>query len=97
MIDASVLLMPETVKPPAFARIRMDEANQCPLLSEDRLCRIQAEFGEPFLSHTCATYPRVIHSIGDIRETALTLSCPEAARLVLLNPDLPALDRRAQV
>jgi lysine-N-methylase len=92
LIDTSILLMPATVKPPAFARIRMDEANQCPLLSADRLCRIQSEVGEPFLSHACATYPRVIHAIGSIQETALTLSCPEAARLVLLNPDLPALD-----
>ena len=74
----------------------MNGANQCPLLTEDRLCRIQAELGEELLSHACATYPRIVNSIGGIEETALSLSCPEAARLVLLNPDLltPARWRR---
>jgi lysine-N-methylase len=71
-----------------FARIRMTSSNQCPLLTETRLCRVQEELGKDLLSHTCATYPRIIHSIGEVRETALALSCPEAARLVLLNPAL---------
>jgi lysine-N-methylase len=66
----------------------MNEANQCPLLTADRLCGIQAEFGEGLLSHTCATYPRIVHSAGGVEEKALTLSCPEAARLVLLTPNL---------
>jgi lysine-N-methylase len=67
----------------------MNEANQCPLLSEEHLCRIQSAVGEELLSHTCATYPRIVHELGGVREMALTLSCPEAARLVLLTPDLP--------
>jgi hypothetical protein len=75
-------------KPGPFAIIRMNESNQCPLLSEDRLCRIHAELGEELLSYTCATYPRIEHSVGGIEDTALALSCPEAARLVLLTPDL---------
>jgi lysine-N-methylase len=73
-----------------FAIIRMNEANQCPLLTEERLCGVQAEFGEGLLSHTCATYPRIVHSTGGVEEKALTLSCPEAARLVLLTPGLLA-------
>jgi lysine-N-methylase len=60
------------------------------MLSADHLCRIQAELGESLLSHTCATYPRYVHSLGGVEEKALTLSCPEAARLVLLTPDLLA-------
>jgi lysine-N-methylase len=88
LIDASILPMPEGAKSANFAKIQMNSANQCPLLGEDRLCRIQAELGESFLSHACATYPRTAHSIGGVAETALSLSCPEAARLVLLNPDL---------
>lgn len=71
-----------------FAKIRMTAANQCPLLSDDGLCRIQTECGAAFLSHTCATYPRVVHWIDGIEEKALALSCPEAARLVLLSPSL---------
>jgi len=73
---------------PPFATIRMNGANQCSLLTKDRLCRIQAELGKSLLSHTCATYPRIVHSMEGVKEAALTLSCPEAARHVLLNPNL---------
>ncbi|MGD0358665.1 MAG: flagellin lysine-N-methylase [Terracidiphilus sp.] len=90
LIDASILRVLEGAKPACFAKIRMNSANRCPLLTPNLLCRIQAELGEEFLSHSCATYPRIIHSIGGIQEIALTLSCPEAARLVLLTPDLHA-------
>jgi lysine-N-methylase len=88
LIDASILRMPEGAKPACFANIRMNSTNQCPLLTPNHLCRIQAELGEELLPHSCATYPRIIHSIGGIQEIALTLSCPEAARLVLLTPEL---------
>jgi len=88
VIQASVVRQPEPAKPVVFAMIRMNHENQCPLLTPDRLCGIQAELGEQMLSHACHTYPRVIHSIGGVKETALTLSCPEAARLVLLTRSL---------
>ncbi len=91
LIDSSVLVNIQPVngtQPVSFATIPMNGANQCPLLTEDRLCRIHAELGEGFLSHTCATYPRIVNSIDGVEETALALSCPEAARLVLLNPEL---------
>ncbi len=76
--------------PSIFAIIRMNAENSCPMLSEDRLCRIQSEYGETLLSHTCATYPRIVHADTRGSITALTLSCPEAARLVLLHPGLMA-------
>ena len=96
LIDASVLLTPqadaqsEASKKQGFAKIRMNHSNQCPLFTAGRLCRIQAELGEELLSHTCATYPRIVHAAGTTAEKSLTLSCPEAARLVLLTPDLLA-------
>ena len=96
LIHASVTRMPERAEPvgdgknPLFAKILMNEDNRCPILTSEGLCRIQAELGESLLSHTCATYPRVVLAVGPVRETALTLSCPEAARLVLLSADLPA-------
>jgi lysine-N-methylase len=80
----------EAANPAVFAHIRMDAANQCPMLSADRLCRIQTEHGAEFLSHACATYPRIVHQAAGIQETALSLSCPEAARLVLLHLEAPA-------
>jgi lysine-N-methylase len=97
LINASVVRKPEAAEAessapgkskPIFAVIRMDGANQCPMLSQDRLCRIQSELGEDLLSHACATFPRYIHAAGDLKEKSLTLSCPEAARLVLLDPNL---------
>ncbi|MGH9607954.1 MAG: flagellin lysine-N-methylase [Terracidiphilus sp.] len=91
LIDSSILLAseaPDGAKPVSFAVLRMDDANRCLLLTEDRLCRIHKEIGEGFLSHTCATYPRIAHSIGGVRESALALSCPEAARLVLFGAEL---------
>ena len=88
LIDANMLRMTENAKPAPFAKLQMNGSNQCPLLTADRLCRIQAELGEELLSRACATYPRIVNSIAGIEETALALSCPEAARLVLLNPEL---------
>jgi lysine-N-methylase len=73
---------------PIYGRIRMNAANECPLLTADQLCSVQKELGEAMLSPTCATYPRIVHSLAGVGEMALTLSCPEAARLVLLTPDL---------
>jgi len=97
LIDASVLLNPkadaesDVGKQQVFAKIRMNDSNQCPLLTEGRLCRIQAELGEGLLSHTCSIYPRIVHAAGGVEEKSLSLSCPEAARLVLLTPDLLAV------
>jgi lysine-N-methylase len=88
LIEVSLLRMSEGAKPAIFAKFQMNGENQCPLLTANRLCRIHAELGEELLSHACATYPRIINSVGGIEEMALALSCPEAARLVLLNPDL---------
>ena len=96
LIDASILLTPkayldsEAGKNSAFAQIRMNNSNRCPLLTEDCLCRIHAQLGEQLLSHACSTYPRIVHGAGIVDEKSLTLSCPEAARLVLLTPDLLA-------
>ncbi len=71
-----------------FASVRMKPSGACPLLSGERLCRIQVELGEDYLCRTCAVFPRITHTIDGFEETKLSLSCPEAARLVLVEPDL---------
>ena len=91
LCDVKGSLRPEDAdhsKPLTFVQIRMTDSQQCPLLSEDRLCRLQTEYGEEYLPSACATYPRIVHRNGDKLEAGLTLSCPEAARLVLLDPTL---------
>ena len=55
----------------------------CPYLTENKLCRLQLEYGEKFLSKTCATYPRVTHKLGKFFERSLTLTCPVAAEKIL--------------
>ena len=55
----------------------------CPFLTENKLCRLQLEYGEKFLPQTCATYPRVTHKVGKFFERSLTLTCPVAAEKIL--------------
>lgn len=70
-----------------YGKIIMDAQGKCPFLSEDQLCTIQLKLGEDYLSDTCKFYPRVTNRVNGILEKSATLSCPEAARLALLNPN----------
>ncbi|QQE74109.1 flagellin lysine-N-methylase [Brevibacillus composti] len=70
-----------------YAKIKMKEDLSCPFLNETKLCNIQLNLGESYLSYTCKTYPRTFNTINGVIEKAATLSCPEAARLALLNPE----------
>ena len=54
---------------------------------EDHLCSVQKELGEDKLSDTCFNFPRHTFEVGGVCHQALTLSCPEAARLALLAQD----------
>lgn len=76
----------------AFARIRLTPDSNCPFLTRDRLCGIQIKHGSEYLSEVCVSYPRTSRRIDGLIEKALYLSCPEAARLVLLNPNLMKLE-----
>jgi lysine-N-methylase len=70
-----------------YAKIEPSPSNQCPFLAADHLCGVQKEFGSEYLSATCSIYPRVLNWVNGELETSLYLSCPEAARLVLLHPE----------
>ena len=56
----------------------------CPFLREDWLCDIHRTYGFQFLPIICLQYPRYNLLIGDMGERSLRLSCPVAARLILL-------------
>lgn len=60
---------------------------QCHFLQEDKLCSIQKHMGPDALSITCSVYPRIYNRFGSQREIAIGVSCPEAARVILLNPE----------
>ena len=63
--------------------VNLDDSLSCPFLTEEKLCGIQLEYGEKFLSQTCATYPRVTHKLGKFFERSLVLTCPVAAEKIL--------------
>ena len=67
-----------------FAIIQMKEGH-CPLL-EDQLCSLHARFGEEYLPQICEAYPRTTNRVDGVLERSLMTSCPEAARLVMLDP-----------
>jgi lysine-N-methylase len=68
-----------------YARINLNEPS-CPFLSEG-WCAIQKKLGEKYLAIMCSAYPRVMNVVDDVLQRSLDLSCPEAARIVLLDPD----------
>lgn len=59
------------------------ENGRCPFLNEENLCRLILELGEEALSVTCREHPRFLEEYGELQETCLAISCPEAARLLL--------------
>lgn len=66
---------------------------RCAFLNEQDLCDLYAELGEEALCETCTRYPRHIEEFEGLRELSLSLSCPEAAR-IMLYCILPNLRRR---
>lgn len=61
----------------------LGEGGFCSLLRSDGLCPIQRDWGEEHLCAHCAAYPRFTEEYGCLSETALAISCPEAARLLM--------------
>lgn len=59
----------------------------CLMLTEARRCLIQERLGEKALSNTCSDYPRRTLRVGELHQMTLSPSCPEAARLMLLEED----------
>ena len=63
------------------------KGNDCPFLNENKLCDIYNEVGEDALCYTCKQYPRFMEEFGGLREIGISLSCPEAARIILRNEE----------
>lgn len=70
-----------------YAKIKLRDNGECPFLDENKLCNIHKHLGEDSLSVTCTVYPRIYNQIDDSLELSATMSCPEAARLALLNKE----------
>ena len=74
--------------------VKMPEDFVCPFLDEDFLCSIQKRYGEGCLSNICRTYPRVSYRIGDRFEQSLAMTCPVAARQILLSDPPMKFERK---
>lgn len=60
---------------------------ECPFLDPSKLCIIQTRLGETGLSDACDAFPRSTIQFGEIHQMVMNLSCPEVARLALLEED----------
>jgi lysine-N-methylase len=59
------------------------KGRNCAFLNQDGLCDIYRELGKEKLCDTCRHYPRHMEDYGTLQEISLSLSCPEAARVIL--------------
>ena len=62
---------------------RQDQEKRCAFLNEENLCEMYRHLGPDSLCRTCRLYPRHIEEFENVREISLSVSCPEAARLLL--------------
>ncbi|MDO4621557.1 MAG: flagellin lysine-N-methylase [Eubacteriales bacterium] len=60
----------------------------CVFLQTDGLCRMILQAGEEMLCDTCRLYPRHVEEYPDLREWCLSISCPEAARILAEQTEL---------
>ncbi|SKA30698.1 flagellin lysine-N-methylase [Photobacterium toruni] len=84
--SADVIMRTKGDTSPYYAKIRLNNDGVCPFREENGLCEVHKEHGHQRLSQTCQTYPRSSTIRGNKKEHNLYLSCPEAARQILLNP-----------
>jgi len=70
-----------------FGLMKMKPDGGCHFLQEDKLCAIHKFMGAQALSDTCRLYPRYLNQFGSRSERSLGISCPEAARKILLHPE----------
>lgn len=61
------------------------KGNNCPFLNKEKTCDIYINIGEENLCYTCQQYPRYTEEFGSLREIGISLSCQEAARIMLNN------------
>ncbi len=66
---------------------RLTKDDRCPFLDEHNLCRIYTELGAEALCDVCTDTPRDYLEYGGKRELSLSVSCPEAGRLLFAKAD----------
>jgi len=62
---------------------------RCAFLNEENLCDLYTALGAKSLCNTCKNYPRHTEEYEGLRELSLSLSCPIAAKMILLQEKFP--------
>ncbi len=62
---------------------RLQKDGSCAFLNKDGLCNMYSKLGKDSLCKTCKRYPRHVEEFEGVKEITLSLSCPEACRMVL--------------
>lgn len=70
-----------------YGQVKLKKDKRCPFLDEKNYCIIQSNLGEEYLSNVCTSFPRILNKIDGFYEMSLDVSCPEAARILLLRED----------
>ena len=62
---------------------------RCAFLNGENLCDLYTALGADALCNTCRNYPRHTEEYEGLRELSLSLSCPIAAQMILLQEKFP--------
>lgn len=78
-----------------WGKIKSERDQPCAYMDSTGLCTIHAKLGAKALSNICMTYPRLQTDYKYEVHKTLTLSCPEATKILLTNPDAMLLNYSA--
>jgi lysine-N-methylase len=94
LIDKTFKRKKNNPTPEFFAQLKQDkDLGRCIFLTANMLCKLQLELGADYLCKTCLTYPRTTNIVDGVIEESLSMSCPIAAKLALLNKNMMEFDK----
>ncbi|MEG1483529.1 flagellin lysine-N-methylase [Clostridium sp.] len=70
-----------------YGKVKLKGEKRCPFLDEENYCIIYSKLGEEYLSNVCTSFPRITNIVDGYYEMSLDVSCPEAARILLLKEE----------
>ncbi|MBU3104681.1 flagellin lysine-N-methylase [Clostridium gasigenes] len=70
-----------------YGKVKLKSGKRCPFLDEENYCVIYSKLGEEYLSNVCTSFPRIVNKVDGYYEMSLDVSCPEAARILLLKEE----------
>ena len=70
-----------------YGKVKLKGEKRCPFLDEKNYCVIYSKLGEGYLSNVCTSFPRIMNKVDGCYEISLDVSCPEAARIILLKEE----------